>query len=351
MTPPNPISRQRAPGIEDAWSDATSNAVIPEGAVERFRTEHPEVSAKGTRRVQQALLQWVRIEGRSPGTHKLPSRAVEALWRALRLNERDWETFCNSLDMKLDAGLAVLTHWVPDDDSEPMRATWSDTFDDEVPFTGHPTLFIVDGEVGIADPAATDLPDPDPAPSPGTFDIYEPAEPDPAREPPAGDARPWAVSPADPMEASSQEQVRDFERLCLKHWLYLMLASVIDAPSPDAAVGLIEPGNSRTNALRSALSCPRCRARNAIYPHEVIDQHAHRSRWRPIRWVIAGALILAVGVVVVAPLAHHLAKRPITNGVDIAALRVGDCVRTMTGSDGFAPDSVDVVDCAKPHGA
>ena len=109
-------------------------------------------------------MQWVRIEGRSPGTHKLPSRAVEALWRALRPNERDWETFCNSLDMKLDAGLDALTHWVPDDDSEPMRATWSDAFDDEVPFTGYPTLFIVDGEVGIADPA-TDLPDPDPAPS------------------------------------------------------------------------------------------------------------------------------------------------------------------------------------------
>src|SRR4029079_13523178 len=47
-------------GIQDAWSEATSRVVIPESALERFRTEHPEVSAKGTHRVVEALLQWVR---------------------------------------------------------------------------------------------------------------------------------------------------------------------------------------------------------------------------------------------------------------------------------------------------
>ena len=83
-------------GIQDDWSEATSGAVIPEAARERFRTEHPEVSAKGARRVEQALLQWVRVEGRSPGAHELPSFAVEELWRSLRRDEGDWEVFCDS---------------------------------------------------------------------------------------------------------------------------------------------------------------------------------------------------------------------------------------------------------------
>ena len=34
-------------GIEDAWSDASSNAAIPEGAVERFRTEPPRSRRRG----------------------------------------------------------------------------------------------------------------------------------------------------------------------------------------------------------------------------------------------------------------------------------------------------------------
>lgn len=110
---PRPARRERAAakmrywygespsGIEDDWSEATVRAVIPDGAVERFRTGHPEVSAKGSRRVERALLQWVRIEGRSPGTHELPSRAVEALWRSLRGDEVDWEIFRDSLGLEL----------------------------------------------------------------------------------------------------------------------------------------------------------------------------------------------------------------------------------------------------------
>jgi hypothetical protein len=333
-------------GVQDDWSDATARAVIPAGAVERFRSEHPEVSAKGARRVEQALLQWVRIEGRNAGTHALPSRAVEALWRSLRGEESDWETFRSSLGMQLDAGLDALTHWVPDDDSEPMRATWSDAFEDEVPLTGYPTLFIVDGEVGIVDPAI-DLPDPDPARSPGTFDIYEPAMTDsgPVRGPPARDAPLGAVSREGPTEQGSEERVRDLERLCLKHWLYLMLASLSDAPSSDAASGFIEAGNNRTTALLSALSCPRCRARNEFDPYEVIDQPAHPSRSRRSRWVVGGAVAVALGVALVATLAHHAA------GIDYSALRVGDCVRTMTGPSGFTPDLVEVVDCTDPHTA
>jgi hypothetical protein len=183
-------------GIEDDWSEAASRAVIPDAAVARFRAEHPEVSAKGTRRVERALLQWVRIEGRSPGTHELPSRAVEALWRSLRSNEGDWEIFRDSLGLELHPGLDALTHWVPDDDSEPMRATSSDAFDDELPAAGFPALFIVDGEVGIAE-VAIDPQEHDTAPSPDTFDLYEPAEaaadpyPDPRRRDAVGKPRPW----------------------------------------------------------------------------------------------------------------------------------------------------------------
>jgi len=165
-------------GIQDEWSEATSRVVIPESVLERFRTEHPEVSAKGSHRVVEAFLQWVRVEGRSPGTHELPSFAVEEFWRSLRRDDDDWEVFCDSLRIEVDAGLDGVTHWVPDDDSEAMRVTWSEAFDDEVPLTGYPTLFIVDREVGITDPMV-DLPDADAAPSPTTFDIYEPARTDP----------------------------------------------------------------------------------------------------------------------------------------------------------------------------
>ena len=198
---PQPSRRERAAqklrywyqmtpaGIQDDWSEATSRTVIPEGALERFRSEHPEVSAKGARRVVEALLQWVRVEGRSPGTHELPSYAVEEFWSSLRRDEGDWEVFCDSLGIELDAGLDELTHWVPDDDSEPMRATWSEAFDDEVPLTGYPTLFTVDGEVGIDNPMIN-LSDSDMSPSADTCDIHEPAKPGPGPVPgpPAWDA-------------------------------------------------------------------------------------------------------------------------------------------------------------------
>lgn len=173
-------------GIQDDWSEATSRAVIPYAARDRFRSAHPAVSMKGTRRVEEGLLQWVRIEGRSPGTHELPSQAVEALWRCLRSDEDDWAVFRDSLGIELDAGLDAVTRWIPDDDSELMRATWSDAFDDELPLTGYPTLFILDEEVGFADEAtaegARDPDDPseqDVPPSPVTFEIYEPAKTDP----------------------------------------------------------------------------------------------------------------------------------------------------------------------------
>lgn len=179
-------------GTKDDWSEATSRAVIPVAALERFWTEHPEVSARGSRQVELALWQWVRIEGRSPGTHALPSRAVEAMWRALRRDEADWEAFRDSLGIELDSGLDGSTRWVPDAGSESMSATRSDAFADELPFAGDPMLFTVDSVAGFAEPAS-DPTEPDPAPTPDAYDVYEPAEsgPAPVRGPPARDTSAW----------------------------------------------------------------------------------------------------------------------------------------------------------------
>ena len=106
-------------------------------------------SRRGASRVKTGVLQWVRIEGCSPGTHELPSRAVEALWSSLRSDEGDWEAFRDSPAIDLDAGLDALTRWVPDGDSEAMRATWSDALDDEMPLTRYPTF--VNPRCGVRD--------------------------------------------------------------------------------------------------------------------------------------------------------------------------------------------------------
>ena len=64
---------------------------------------------------------------------------------------------------------------------------------------------------------------------------------------------------------------------------------------------------------------------------------------------------MVAGVVTIASapwpstLAHHPANESITSGVNITSLAVGDCVRDMAPSDGFAPEFVDVVDCARLH--
>ena len=67
----------------------------------------------------------------------------------------------------------------------------------------------------------------------------------------------------DPMKTVGPEQVSDLERLCFKHWLCLMLATLADAPSPD--FGIHEFESTRMDVLRKALTCPRCSARHE--PH------------------------------------------------------------------------------------
>lgn len=171
------------------------------------------------------------------------------------------------------------------------------------------------------------------------------------------------------MTTTRDEQVSDLKCLCFKHWLSLMLASLMDAPSPESCVHQVE--SSRMDVLRAALSCSQCRARNELYlpraapgddqrsgfggsdpltPYELLDQEPTRGRFVSIRRVVAGVVIIAVGVVAVATLAHHPAIKPIAStGVSITSLTVGDCVRDMAASDGFAPEIVDVVACARLH--
>ncbi len=171
----------------------------------------------------------------------------------------------------------------------------------------------------------------------------------------------------DPMTTARYEQVSDLKRLCFKHWLRLMLASVMDTPSPDFG---IVPESTRMDVLSAALSCSQCRVRNDRYlppavsgdgqrsrfgesgpltPYELLDQPPTRNRFTSIRRVVAEVVIIAFGVVAVATLARHLANNPITGGVSITSLAVGDCVRDMAPSDGFAPEFVDVVGCARLH--
>jgi hypothetical protein len=135
--------------IKDRWSEATEGVAIPSGAVLRFLDEHPEVRAKDVAHVEKALLQWVRIEGRTPESHELPSLAVERLWAALRVDHADWSRFCSALVVQLPERLDEQTRWVLDEDSDQMRATFSDGIDDERPFVDIPILFLVDARIGI----------------------------------------------------------------------------------------------------------------------------------------------------------------------------------------------------------
>ena len=174
-----------------------------------------------------------------------------------------------------------------------------------------------------------------------------------------------------PTDGGREQQVRDLKCLCFKHWLYLMLASLMDAPSPES--GIDQLGSTRMDVMQAALSCPQCGARNELYlppaapttasmedarstgwpdpptPYEFPDQRAQRGRFVPFRRMIAAVVTVAIGVAAVATLGHHLAKEPTPSGVDITFLAVGDCVRDMALSDGLVAEVVDVVDCAQPH--
>ena len=85
-----------------------------------------------------------------------------------------------------------------------------------------------------------------------------------------------------------------------------------------------------------------------VTTYELLPQRPTRDRFTSIRRMVAGVVTIAYGALAVT-LAHHPADESITSGVAITTLAMGDCVRDMASSDGFAPDSVDVVDCARLH--
>ena len=53
-----------------------------------------------------------------------------------------------------------------------------------------------------------------------------------------------------PTDGGREQQVRDLKRLCFKHWLYLMLASLMDAPSPES--GIDQLGSTRMDVMQAA---------------------------------------------------------------------------------------------------
>jgi len=85
-----------------------------------------------------------------------------------------------------------------------------------------------------------------------------------------------------------------------------------------------------------------------VTTYELLPQRPTRDRFTSIRRMVAGVVMIAYGALAVT-LAHHPDNESITSGVAITSLAVGDCVRDMAPSDGFAPEFVDVVDCARPH--
>ena len=53
-----------------------------------------------------------------------------------------------------------------------------------------------------------------------------------------------------PTEGGWDQQVSDLNRLCFRHWLYLMLASLLDAPDPET--GIDQLGSTRMDVMRAA---------------------------------------------------------------------------------------------------
>jgi hypothetical protein len=126
---------------------------VPEDAIQRFACSHPEVREELLHLVGDALLQWVRIEGRMlPHTyaHALPSRAVEALWQALRADLDDWAAFAASFPVDLGHLGSNPGHWMPGEPITPLRASWTDAFTDERPSGTTPLLFRVDAAIGAS---------------------------------------------------------------------------------------------------------------------------------------------------------------------------------------------------------
>ena len=105
-------------------------------AVRRLGRAHPEVPDEHLDLVGEALLQWVRIEGRVlPDTlaHALPSRAAQGMWQELRADPDDWAAFAGQFPADLGHLPSNPACWMPGEPIALLRATWTDAFTDERP--------------------------------------------------------------------------------------------------------------------------------------------------------------------------------------------------------------------------
>lgn len=103
--------------------------------------------------VGEALLQWVRIEGRMlPDTfaHALPSRAVQGLWLELKADPEEWAAFAAQFPADLGHLASDSGYWMPGEPIALLRATWTDAFADERPDGTTPLLFLVDAATGTS---------------------------------------------------------------------------------------------------------------------------------------------------------------------------------------------------------
>lgn len=150
------LARRRRRGrdsLQDQWSAAAARAYVPADAFQRLAYSHPELGDEHLHLVGDALLQWVRIEGRMlPATfaHALPSRAVEALWLALRADLDGWASFAASFPEDLGHLASNPGFWMPPESLVPLRASWTDAFTDERPVGTTPLLFCVDAAIGAS---------------------------------------------------------------------------------------------------------------------------------------------------------------------------------------------------------
>ena len=111
------------------------------------------MDAEGVDLVWDAFLQWLRIEGRNyPTAHAMPASSVEALLSMLRSDPGAWNQLREAWPVNLDHLFADPPGlWMPGDASEPLRATWSDAFNEEPPKSRTPLLFRVDADVAITE--------------------------------------------------------------------------------------------------------------------------------------------------------------------------------------------------------
>jgi hypothetical protein len=143
----NWLSLRRQP-LEDQWSRAATPVILPEWLGAQFLRDHPTVADNQLALVQFAFLQWVRIEGRNPGGHTIPSRAVLDMFALLRGDDKQWTAFCQALPLG-DHLLTAPREWdvwnaADRHDARALRATWSDAMLDEYRTDNLPTLFWVD---------------------------------------------------------------------------------------------------------------------------------------------------------------------------------------------------------------